>query len=343
MQNLLTIFTLLLAVNLVSPQDTSVATAIAGIIENFFLPRSITFNYIVYRCPHLDLVNEIAMLVKTPAKVIVLEPRNAISIDQSAILFFNDTPQFVEFYRYSTIAIEYPKELHFFVYIVDFRFKKFDHLSFDFLYANLLLKDANFVTHSNNDTIDLTTFTMFQHPRCRKVHPKTINRFSTASKKWKNQRFAIEKFRNFNGCKIRIFDSIFNDEEVFRIFEYSLNFTSKFISSRELLNESVQYDIHLSINFLRLNHVTEHNGKKFRWDTQTHHVSISHRVFVASRQAPYSFLEKALMPLDIEVWHCLVGVLVMAVLVIVVVSFANQKVKNFVFGSKVKVPLLNLV
>jgi hypothetical protein len=66
-------------------------------------------------------------------------------------------------------------------------------------------------------------------------------------------------------------------------------------------------------------------------------------VFLVSRSAPYSFFEKALMPFDIEVWYCLIGFLAVGLLVIVVVSFMSQKIRNFVFGLRVRAPMLNLV
>jgi ABC-type methionine transport system permease subunit len=66
-------------------------------------------------------------------------------------------------------------------------------------------------------------------------------------------------------------------------------------------------------------------------------------IFLVSRSEPYSFLEKALMPFDSEIWYWLIGFLAFGVLVIVVVSFMSQKVQNFVFGLKVRAPMLNLV
>jgi hypothetical protein len=54
-------------------------------------------------------------------------------------------------------------------------------------------------------------------------------------------------------------------------------------------------------------------------------------------------LDKALLPFDPEVWWWLIGFLTVAVVAIIVLSFMKKKVKNFVFGSNVRAPLLNLV
>jgi hypothetical protein len=332
-----TIFVVLLSANLCSLQDLSVAKAIAEIIEEFILPRSISFDFIVYRCLHLGLVNEVSKLVQAKAKVLNL--KDGIFISQSAILFFNDTPQFIEFYRKSSIGIEFPKELHFFVYIENFRLDQFNHLFFDYLHPIFILKQSNFVARTNNDFIELTTFTMFEQPHCRQVNLKTINRYSVVSKEWANRSFAIEKFKNFNGCELKIVGH-FIGNDVLRIFEYSLNFTTKLISQEERF---MGIDIILAVTPMRLVRTNEHTGEILRFLSQTHHVSISHQVCVASRPALYSFLEKALLPFDNEVWYWLIGILALAVLVIVFISFTSQKIQKFVFGSKVKAPFLNLM
>jgi hypothetical protein len=66
-------------------------------------------------------------------------------------------------------------------------------------------------------------------------------------------------------------------------------------------------------------------------------------IFFVSRSAPYSFLEKALMPFDSEIWYWLVGFVAIGILVIVVVTFMSQKVQNFIFGLRVRAPMLNLM
>jgi hypothetical protein len=75
----------------------------------------------------------------------------------------------------------------------------------------------------------------------------------------------------------------------------------------------------------------------------THYVFVQDLVFVVTRPEPYSFFEKALLPLDAEVWWWLIGFLAFGVMVIVVVSFMSRTIRNFVFGMKVKAPLLNMM
>jgi hypothetical protein len=67
------------------------------------------------------------------------------------------------------------------------------------------------------------------------------------------------------------------------------------------------------------------------------------RLIIMSKSAPYSYLEKALMPFDPDVWYWLIGFLVFGVLVIVAVSFFSQKVQNFVFGLRIRAPMLNMM
>jgi hypothetical protein len=297
------------------------------------LPRSTSFNFIVNRYQQLSLVNEIAKIVDTPAKIIVLEPKNTTPIDQSAILFFNDTPQFVEFYRKTMISFEYSKELHFVVYIENFRLGQFNNLSYDLLNPNSILRHSYFVTRFDNNFIDLTTFTIFQQPNCRQARHKRINRYSITLRKWKNRKFSIVKFRNFNKCNLTVFDN-FLVAKVLQIFETSLTYT------KEVSNGSSFYDIRFFTMSIRAFNTNRQNR---RWDVQTHHISISDNVILASRPAVYSFLQKAFLPFDLQVWFWLIGFLLFGMIVIIVVSCLSREAQHFVFGLQVKAPLLNLM
>jgi hypothetical protein len=87
----------------------------------------------------------------------------------------------------------------------------------------------------------------------------------------------------------------------------------------------------------------KHEDQNYKKYALTHYVYVRNMFFLISKPKPYSFLEKALLPFDPEVWWWLIGFLAFGVMVIVVVTFMNQKKQNFVFGLKVKAPLLNMM
>jgi hypothetical protein len=74
-----------------------------------------------------------------------------------------------------------------------------------------------------------------------------------------------------------------------------------------------------------------------------YYINTFDHVFLVTKPAPYTYFEKALLPFDDEVWFWLIGYLTVGVIVIVVVSFASRTVQRFVFGLRVKAPMLNLV
>jgi hypothetical protein len=167
MQKLVMIFVFLMAASFVISQDSGAATAIATLIEDFFVNRSIRFDFINYRCPQVELIDKVSMLAKTPAKIRYLNfSYSNIVINQSAILLFNDSDRYYEFYRKSSVTSEYPKKLYLFAYI---RYLKLDDLLQ--FYCNVH-DTTNICAHvyfllDRNSSIDLVTTTTFQQPECR--------------------------------------------------------------------------------------------------------------------------------------------------------------------------------
>jgi hypothetical protein len=67
-------------------------------------------------------------------------------------------------------------------------------------------------------------------------------------------------------------------------------------------------------------------------------------IIVVSGFKSYSMVEKVFLPFEAEVWWCLIGFLSgLAVIASVILVFASKRVRNFVFGLKVKSPLLNMM
>jgi hypothetical protein len=315
------------------------AKAIAEIVEKVFVARSIPFNFILIRSLHLDLVNEVAKLVETPVTILNFNDLNLIEVNQSAIALFRNVEHYYEFRDISVLTNEYHKELHFYYFIENYKtVENYElipelprHPLVIFLQVNFLLRSAN-----GENFIDLVTFTTFQQPDHRVFHLVIINKFDFREEKWSTQTFFIEKFRNFNGCRLKM-QYIGNQylDPVHKLIEEKLGFSSvqDFISSNGLIIDRA---------IMKTSTVEQLAGRPFYLGV-AHYIMAIDNVFLVPKPAPYTYLEKALLPFESEVWFWLIGFLAVGVVVIVVVSFASKSIQRFVFGLRVKAPMLNLV
>jgi hypothetical protein len=346
MQKLVVLFVLLIATSFVMSKSPEAATAIAALIEGFFVNRSLNFDFIIYRCPLVELVDEVSKLVKAPAQILRLDNiEEDLIIKQSAVLLFNESARFSEFYRKTTIINEFPKKIYLFVYIQHFKYYDLSQFHFNPWNLKEICNNIYFLLDQQDEKpISLVTLTVFQQPNCRSFQSVLVNYFTKTTRKWEGKKFTEEKFRNFNGCELVIAFSDFSWQllDVIKAIESNLNFKSKIVLS----NESTTHDYILRQNSMRMVDSFEFEAKTFkqyRQYTLTNYVYVHDVVFIVSRPAPYTFLEKALLPFDAEVWWWLIGFLAFGVMVIAVVSFMNKKIRDFVFGMKVKAPLLNMM
>jgi hypothetical protein len=331
--------------------DQQTATAIVEIAENIFYERSITFDIITYRNSLRKLVNEVAKsLQKGTAIVNIDNSPGSLAINQSAILFFDNVNHFNAFYKKADLANDYPKDLYFLVYIGNLKRRKSHfpkpiyalnpHKPFRFFYV--------LVDYKGEDYIELETLVTFQQPDCREFKNQTVNRFSKVSKKWESRQFEIKKFRNLNGCELIVGRNVLFEyyiEETHKFMEQVLNFTSKWvifdtfkqIFTTEVLNE----DFLLMSQQMRMS--AKENRQYDEKNTMTHYVAVSDQIIIVSRSVPYTMFEKAVLPLDDDVWYWLLGFVGVGVVVIVVLSFMKRSIRHFVIGASVSAPLLNLL
>jgi hypothetical protein len=281
--------------------------------------------------------------VKVPAKILRLDNIDKrLNINQSAILFFNEFDLFKEFYAKATALNEYSNKLHLFAYIQTFNSDELSQFQCNPWNPEEICNHIYFLIDRQQDnSIELVTTAVFQQPECRLLQLIVVNHFSKVTKKWKNRKFIQEKFRNFNGCELVIAydDFSFSLTRIPMEIESSLNFTSRIVYIR-----SAQFvDLWIYQNSMRMIENIEIEGRMFKEYLLTHYLFVHDFLFFITRSEPYSIFEKALLPFDSEVWWWLIGFVVFGVMFIVVVSFMNQKKQNFVFGLKVKAPLLNMM
>jgi hypothetical protein len=204
MQKLVVLLILLMTTSFVISQSPEAATAIAALIEGFFVNRSMNFDFIIYRCPLGELVDKISKLVEVSAKILRLNniEKNLI-INQSAVLLFNESAQFSEFYQKTTIINEFPKKDYLFVYIQHFKFNDLSQFHFNPWNPNEIWSDIYFLVDLQDEkSIGLVTLTLFQQSNCRSFQSVLVNHFTKTSRRWEGKKFIEEKFRNFNGCEL---------------------------------------------------------------------------------------------------------------------------------------------
>jgi hypothetical protein len=326
-----------------SYSDSMAAASITEIVKNFS-EKSISLDFIVYRCQLHDLVDEIMKAVEKPAKVIKYgKSTELFHVIQSAIVFA-DHKDLAQFQNQAVLVNEFPQDFYFYVYIANFNGKLEQVSSLEFLDQNQIHRLCYYLLE-NKDFIELVTFTTFQQPNCRHLNRVTVNRFSKESSKWETDKFAIEKFRNFNGCELKVFKRIPNNGfsgVIYRLFESSLNFTTKLVNSIEE-EDLEKSSLDFVVNFAPTRTILRDNQKVENKLEITHFLFEGYQLLVVTRFPPYSILDKALLPFDPEVWWWLIGFLTVGVVCIIVVSFMREKVKEFVFGLGVRAQLLNLV
>jgi hypothetical protein len=336
-------------VHLVFSSETSESMAVAAITEiarRTLSQRSIDFDFVIYRCELDYLVDEIVKSVDKPVNINeVRTSKRMIRVNQSAIVLV-DHKELKQLHNRTLLTNKSPQNFHFYIYLSNFN-GELEQISLKELVDPRRLHRFSYYLLDRKDSIELVTYTTFQQPNCREINQVTINRFSKESSKWKSDKFAIEKFRNFNGCELVVYRSFPENNFTFPIFKlirYSLNFKPKFVvfdrSSQKYLTEEVPTDFKFKFESTRIELKKNENLKKKR--AITHYIFDGYHLLIVTRFPPYSMLDKALLPFDSEVWWWLIGFLTAGVVSIIAVSFMRKRVKNLVFGSQVKAPLLNM-
>jgi hypothetical protein len=338
--SILTIFVVATSVFAYNPASK----AIAEVVEHFDADR---FDLILYRTARDDLANEIAKTMKTPATITkFIENTKYFLINESSIMFFDDWKSFQMFHKKAWLANDFPRDFRLYVYVADFHDDS-GWPNAKSILSRIFLHAYFFLDRVNQKHIDLVTFTIFQQPDCRKINPIPVNRFSKSTRKWESQTFEIEKFDNFNGCEIVVHmhepsEPILID--IHKFLSASLDFKTKWVIFKpyegKYVTERVPVDWSLAARTLRVSLGNSSSRQKL---AMTHYTHVQDQMFIVSRSAEYTMAEKALLPLDSEVWYWLIGFMAVGMIVIVVVNFMKNQVKIFVFGLNFRAPLLNLM
>jgi hypothetical protein len=283
-------------------------------------------------------------------------------VDTSGIFLFRDFKSYKNFlFRIERL---YHKKLHFFIYINNLNGKDVSRSIKSLSRSpNSSLNRKYFLVHdaSNPNMFNLITFVMFKEHKCREWTAFNVNQYSVKGGRWETNKFSMEKFHDFEGCELQVLTPLLKNVELLHKFDengtlvgtkgpihamhqiiskrlnYTYNYNPYFLEESAAYNESLKSDFALfSTSYHKLRTINL-NGK-LTWP----HTSVD-TVVLFSRFKPYTQYEKIFLPFDTEVWYCLIGMLLFFASVIILLKFASKSVRDFVIGSKVRTPLLNMV
>jgi hypothetical protein len=350
------------------PIESAEASALSQIVRDFFANGNKTFDIIVYgeNMQILgDIANEVLKSTEIPTKLIKyeIEEEFKIRVNQSAILFFDDLVSYLKFHNISRLGNEYPKDIYFFVYINGLEFDMFDKIRTDiddYLYTleYFVVRDRH---NGDDSSLWLRTDLIFQLNHCREYRQSDVNKFSVSNRTWMNTIFVIDKFSNYNGCKMAIgvywpqvpvtkhdeeknltviggYGHVINEE-----ISKKLNYTFTYVIYDMLKNRSVNNET-LSVDFdIIEDSVRNMNQAKYQGSILTTTVTTMDEIILISRSAPYSPFTKIFLPFEIEVWHWLIGTLTLFAVAVCFFKLTPKFVQRFVFGLRVRTPMLNLL
>jgi hypothetical protein len=179
-----------------------VASSISKIVQNL----TETIDIVIY-AKKVGKLREIANeVMKTTnfTHTITITKNPSIGLNRSSILLFDTTEMFHTFTDKAQLKNQYPRDFFFLSYVnkntIAIKTKVNSPSSFP-----LLQQEHLFIHEKNRRSLRLTTFAKHQQPNCSEWKEMEVYRFSKSPRKSKRIRdpFA-EKFRNFNGCHMKI-------------------------------------------------------------------------------------------------------------------------------------------
>lgn len=376
MKSVLAFFVVCSCLVLTSCLQKPVSSAIIQIVQNFYENRSQEFDIIFCGNGSYNLneiVDEVGKEISLPYKVIAWNVTSRyfgkdflVHLNRSVVFVFDTWVTYFKFYLSTMLNNVYSKDFYFLVYVDEFLSN--ERAATDFSLLVKFFHYQSFLLRSIDGLLSLSTWITFQQPHCRIWKLIELNRFSDKLKKWSTETFFVEKFDTFNGCKLTVsapypqtnilqidfneqgnltnvrgYGHVFNHE-----ISKSLNYSYVYLPFDLRRNNSlIAFDFAIkaeSFRRIQFGNYGLNQRIKYEYPFVTDRYTTIDEIILISRFEPYSQFEKIFIPFEIEIWHWLIVVMSIAVFVIrVLKSFASERVRAFVIGSKVQSPMLNFM
>lgn len=198
------------------------------------------------------------------------------------------------------------------------------------------IDNVNFLLNETEKSIKLVSSFMFTSSKCHTNQLVTINRFISNTKSWEGWRFFPQKYQNLHGCRLTVgTDSRSSISQSFITMAENYNFIMEIKHVEKTIgNESQQqYD------FIIQRIANNDQGPLISSVPHT----IDRLAFAIPLGELYTPLEKMFLMFDDEVWVAIGITISTGLITIQVINCMSVKIQNFVFGSNIKTPTLNMI
>lgn len=203
--------------------------------------------------------------------------------------------------------------------------------------TNVFLLIKSKVSHR----FEIFTYTVFRYKKCDLSEPINAGIFNEKTRKFDGLDIDLQVFTNLHECPLPLVSIIFppaifpNGEEGYEIdllneLSMDLNFTIKPRVDRQM--------------FIMIGGLTTSLLGTFKVIYPSTCYASFDQVFVIPKSRYYTAFEKILLPFDTDTWTLVLMLFIVSVITIFILKLlTTKKVQNFVFGSKVKTPITNLL
>lgn len=319
----------------------------------------------------------IGSIIQGNANLIPLEVENldnnkiVIENKYSAIMLFSSVESLIKFNSEVTFTNRYalPMLLNYVVYCLGATFEQVSKLEEKKKYFNQNISyntfkslDRTEILHFQYFLIEeinvfrLLTFVWYTPQKCNEPQLIEVNRFDKITSKWNSSTFKITKFHNFHGCELvfgvvnqtaaflafRNPDSSFRYEgfnhEIIKSLAKHLNYTyffNPYFGSSWFYENEV--DVVIQIGCQNENVMLTRGHTCI---TQT--FKIYYNFMAVPPGEEYNGYEKILLPFDEQTWALIILTFCFSYLVNFFLYFMKKNARDFIFGSNVSSPSLNI-
>lgn len=276
------------------------------------------------------------------------------NLNTSALILVESFDELVSFNERVVLTNNYSRPFQFVIYCDGASIKELSELE-----ENRKTKtnfQFEYFVIDQHDFIHLMTFIWHTATACNKPQFVEVNKFSKKTQKWESNKFKMNKFENFSGCRLRFeylpsypnfMPLVYGESE--KIYDCEGYLCEASLAIAQNLNFKVSMSIKQEGRFFS-------SKSDFFWFIQPTVVSFNgerlfaSQIFMSSDDLMavpppenYDAYEKLVLPFDEVTWFWIFVTFSFLFSTIVVLRFAKPAIQDFVFGPKIDTPALNVL